>query len=388
MRRIVPLVLAALAFLAFGILWIVTDRRASQRVYDEYSSANTSPEGLSLAAGYLAKHRKVGTLTQSLARTPIEPNAVIFRVAGGLVVFFDPEDLDPKQFGPPKPKEQPLLNDAEEAFVRKGGRMIIAAPSGLLDSEDAKPAVAHKVFPIWPGVGDLDPKGEHDPDCKCETLRVFTTLRPRMHALFTMGSRAILARERIGNGELFVLSTPDLLANKYLAKKNHLALLAALAGDGRPVYFDEVLHGIVSDEGSLALMKDWNLGPFLLLLGAIALLVFWREGRRIGPPDAEERDTRSDAIDLVRSLGALYRGVTSDAEAIALYHEALTKTVAHQSGLRGDALRKRVDELTGGLVPTTGRGSMPAGVFRRQLDIINQGFTRIMDVHRERGGRA
>src|SRR5882672_6349138 len=114
MRRALPLLLAALAFLAFGILWIVTDRRASQRVYDEYSSANTSPEGLSLAAGYLGKQRKVGTLTRSLARTPVERNAVVFRMADRLPIFFDPEDLDEKQIGPPKPKERPLLSDAEE----------------------------------------------------------------------------------------------------------------------------------------------------------------------------------------------------------------------------------------------------------------------------------
>ncbi len=383
MRRALPLLLATLAFLAFGILWIVTDRRASQRVYDGYSSANTSPEGLSLAAGYLGKQRKVGTLTRSLARTPIERNAVVFRMADRLPIFFDPEDLDEKEVGPPKPKEQPLLNDAEEAFVRKGGRMIIGARVGLLGTAEIEESTIQKVFPIWPRVHDPQPIIHEG-----EKLDAFTTLRPRMLVIFTSGPHVILARERIGKGELFVFSAPQVLQNEVLAKGTHLALLAALAGDRRPVYFDEVLHGIVSDEGSLALMKDWNLGPFLLLLGAIALLLFWREGRRIGRPDAEERDTRSDAIDLVRSLGALYRGVTSDAEAIALYHDALTRTVAHQSGLRGEALRKRVDEMTGGLVPTAGSGKMPAGVFKRQLDAINNGFAKTMEAHRHIGAPA
>lgn len=372
MRRVLPLLLAAAAFLAFGILWIVTDRRAPRRIYDTYSSANTSEEGLSLAEGYLAKHGKAGTLTRSLARTlasgDIERNAVVFRVSDSLPVLFDPEDLDDKQFGPPKPKERPLLSDAEDAFVRNGGRMILAASSGLLESTDTEAKVAHKVFPIWPAAGDLAPP------CDCQTIRAFTTLRPHMLALYTAGSLPVLGRERLGRGELFVLSTPGVLANKSIAKGNHLALLTALAGEGRPVYFDEVLHGIVSDDGALALMKDWNLGPFLMLLGAIAVLVFWREGRRIGPPDADQRDTRSDAVDLVGSLGALYRGVTSDAESIALYHDALMRTVAHQSGLRGEALRKRAGELTGGLVPTAGSGRMPPGVFKRQLSAINQGF--------------
>lgn len=364
MRRLLPLLLVALAFVTFGILWIVTDRRASERVYDVYSSANTSPSGLSLASGYLGKQRKVGMLTHSIARAPVERNAVVFRVTEELPTFFDPEDLDEQQVGPPKPRQRALLSDAEDAFLRKGGRMIIAAGDGLLESTPVKEEEIHKVFPIWPVVGDLH----------TENLRGFTQLRPGMIALFTAGSRVILARERVGQGELFVLSAPQLLANSGLSTAGHLALLSALAGDKRPVYFDEVLHGIVSDDGSLALMKDWNLGPFLVLLGVIAILVFWREGTRIGTPDDDFRETRSEAIDLVRSLAALYREVTGDGEAIALYHDALTRTVAHQSGLRGEALRKRVDELTGGLVPPAGRGKMPAAIFKRQLELLNDAF--------------
>src|SRR6185436_14802521 len=115
MKRALPLVLALLMFAVGSVLWIVTDRRALQRVYDVYSSANTSKDGLSLAAGYLAKKRKVEMLTRPLGREPIERNAVVFRVAEEMPRFFDPEDLDPKQFGPPRPKRLPLLNEKDEA---------------------------------------------------------------------------------------------------------------------------------------------------------------------------------------------------------------------------------------------------------------------------------
>jgi hypothetical protein len=156
-----------------------------------------------------------------------------------------------------------------------------------------------------------------------------------------------------------------------------LPLLLALAGDApRPVWFDEVPHGIVSDDGAIAMLKEWNLGTFLLLLLAIAALSFWRNGKRIGPAEDDYRDTRSDAIDLVRSLGALYHDVTSDAEAIALYHDALTKTVAATTGLRGEALRARVDKLTGGLVPPKASGRMPRAVFDQQLRALNEAFLR------------
>jgi hypothetical protein len=364
-KRALPLIVAIVIFAAISILWIVTDRRAAQRVYDDYSSANTSEDGLSLAAGYLAKQRKVSMLTRPLGREPIERNAVVFRVTEELPRFFDPEDVERNQFGPPRPKRLPLLTDRDEAFVRQGGRIVLAAQQGALDATAVNDKAARKVLPLWPNVSDL---------ALDEETHAFVALRPRMLALFTAGKHVVLARERIGSGELFVLSAPELLRNDHLMQ--HLALLAALADAQRPVYFDEVLHGITAGDGALALMKEWNLGPFLLMLGAAAILYFWRGGRRIGPADDDPRDTRSDAVDLVRSLGALYHEVTSDSEAIALYHDALTRSVAHNSGLRGDALHQRIDELTGGLVPPQGAARMPRVTFARQLRAINDGFAK------------
>jgi hypothetical protein len=358
MKRALPLVLALVMFATISILWIVTDRRASQRVYDRYSSANTSPDGLSLAAGYLAKKRKVSMLTRPLGREPIERDAVIFRVAEELPWVFVAEDVDETQVGPPKPKLRPLLNEKEETFVRNGGRVVIAARQGLLMIMPTGAKTARKVLPIWPAVKEL-----HLPD----DPRVFVALPPRMLPVFLADSHVVLARERIGRGDVFVLSTPELLRNDNLVR--NLALFAALAGDGRTVYFDEMLHGITRGDGALALMQEWNLGPFLMMLGAAAILVFWRGSRRIGPPEDDTKETRSDAVDLVRSLGALYHEVTSDTEALALYHDALTRAVAHNSGLRGEALRKRVDELTG--------GRMGQGGFVQQLEVINSGFERV-----------
>jgi hypothetical protein len=325
---------ALLAFALFGILWIVSDRRASERVYDRYSTANTSDDGLSLAYGYLAKQRKVGTLTKTFGRQPLERNATVFRLVDGL-------DRSPT------PR---LLNDAEEAFVRSGGRIVLAVTDGALPSDVVEVKKATKVFPIWPGVDgfELYPNSGG-----------YTSLYPRMHALFAGGTQVIIARERIGGGELYLLSAPEALRNGHL--QTNLALLEALAGARRPVYFDEVIHGIVSGDGALELMKEWNLGPFLLLLGVTAALVFWRAGRRIGAADDDYRETRSEAVDLVRSLGALYHDVTSESQALALYHDSLTRTIAHTTGLRGDALHKRVDELTGG---------------GRTLEAINNAFSK------------
>jgi len=364
-RRALPVLLAVAAFAAICIVWIASDRRAAERIYDTYSSASTADDGLSLAYGYLRNRRAVSMLTRPIGREALPRDAVVFRLTRAVPLRFDPEDLGEKEVGPPKPKLSPLLTDAEEAFVRGGGRMLLAAPEGLLPAAKHEEKSAKKVFPIWPRVGDLE---------SCPCANGFTSLPPRMHAIFAAGAQTLLARQRIGAGELFVLSAPEVFSNEHLAKPHHLELLVALAGDRRAVYFDEVPHGIVADDGPLALMKDWNLGPFLLLLLAIAALVFWRKGRRIGPPEEDYRETRSEAIDLVRSLGALYEKVTSDADAIALYHDALTRTVASRTGLRGDALRKRVDELTKGFVPPARWEELSAATFQRDLQILNDAF--------------
>ena len=351
MKRVWPLVLVLLAFAAFGILWIVSDRRAAQRVYDEYSTANTSDSGLSLAYGYLAKQRKAGTLTKAFGRQPLERNATVFRLADNLEpAFFDPETLSEDEKRATRPGPKRLLNDAEEAFVRSGGRIVLAVTDGALPSEVVEVKKATKVFPIWPGVDAIE---------LYDNSGGYTSLYPRMHALFAGGTQVIIARERIGSGELYLFSAPEALRNEHLPQ--NLGLLEALAGERRPVYFDELIHGMVSGDGALTLLKEWNLGPFLLLLAAAAALVFWRAGKRIGHAEEDYREARSDAVDLVRSLGALYKDVTSVEQALALYHDSLTRTVAHSTGLRGDALHKRVEELTGG---------------GRTLDAINDAFAK------------
>lgn len=366
MRRALPLLLAIGAFVVAGLLWIITDPRASEHVYEEFSSANTSDTGLSQAFAYLARRGRTAMLTRPLGRDPIEPGAVVFRITERVEKIFDPEDLRGDELGPPRPRERPLLSDDEDRFVRSGGRVVLAARDGLLPVASAD-CVALKAFPIWPSLDQLE--------AGCEG-HGFVTLPARMHALFIAGNRVIVARQRIGDGDLLLVSWPEVFQNQYLGEADHLRLLSALAGR-RAVYFDEMPHGIVSGDGALSLMKDWNLGPFLLLLAVVALLVFWRGGRRIGPPEDDHRETRSESVDLVRSLAALYDDVTPNGEALSLYHSALTRTLAHTSGLRGDALHRRVGELTDSLRPPRAGETVPDGVFQRMLSRLNDGFLKI-----------
>jgi hypothetical protein len=384
MRRALPLLLAVAAFFVAALLWIGSSRAAGH-AFAEGSALNTSPAGTSLAYAYLGRHGMVKMLTTPIRNGAVPKNAVVFRIDS----YTDATGDEDEERGDKKTKAVPFfLESADEEFVRGGGRLVRASHyfGGSLEMRDDAGKVAAKVFPIWPGLETL---------ALPESIGLAPRSLPRgMHTLFAGNGEAVVARQIIGAGDVIVITVPEIFENGNLAADHHLALLTALADDQterrplagwtaggspavqryvRPIYFDEYAHGIASDDGALALMTEWRLGPLLVLAGIAALFTFWRNARRIGPPDAEERDTRSDAIDLVASLGALYGRSMTNGDAIALYRAALERTVAAQSGLRGDALHKRVADLTPG-VTTTGGEKIAAHAFDRHLHTINDAF--------------
>lgn len=369
MRRALPLVAAILCFFAGALIWLGGSRVVSRRAFDQLSSLNTSDDGLSLARAYLSRGRRVALLTSPLAPGRVEPNAVVIRtgyVASVGAAQYEESDDDEEDAKKPTTKAlpPPLLTQPEEEWVRRGGRLMIAgAPLPTINITDR---IARKVFPIWNGVDTI----------ALPERSAFQTsdLRRGMHVLYAAGRDTVLAREIVGRGEVILVAEPDLFDNRNLGTGNHLALLAAIAGSGRPVWFDEYVHGLISDAGVIALLREWGLGPLLVLLGLAALLIFWRNSKRIGSAEDDYRDTRSDAVDLVSSLGALYDRSMTDAEAIALYHEALTRSVAAHTGLRGEALQKRVAELTNYLAVPRGDQKLPRPVFQRMLTTINDAF--------------
>ena len=381
MRRWLPLLLAVAAFFVAALIWL-GNGRTSASAFDTASSANTSPDGTSLAAAYLrADGRKVKMLTTPLRAAVAEPNAVAFRIVvvsekdGRLESNDDEADDDDEQPAKKGDKSHkprlvtppPLVTPFEEEWIRGGGRLVLATnlPRGGIVFRNDAPRKATKVFPIWPALDELTtPSGRG---------MLATSLPPHMHTLFGANDYAIIARQVIGRGDLIVVAAPEMFLNSNLGLDHHLAMLEALA-EKRPVYFDEVVHGLVADEGPISLLTEWKLGPLLVLLLIGSLLTFWRNARRIGPAEDDYRDTRNEAVDLVASLGALYGRAMTDAEALALYHEALTRSVAAENGLRGDALHRRVGELTGGAVAPSPHESMNAAAFQRHLTIMNNAF--------------
>jgi hypothetical protein len=368
-KRAGMLVLAIAAFYAAAVLWIAGDRRASRRVNDRYSAASTANDGLSLAYAYLQRRRgSVAMLTRSIAAARLPADSVVLRVGAQIPPAFE-EDEEEEGKKPQPQRATPLLSPAEFDFAARGGRIVLAVPGGLppLEFRGDAPPSADKVFPFTAGIERIAFPARRG--------IVASTLGPRMVALYAAGTRVAIARERIGRGDLIVVADPDIFTNAQLRAGNHLPLLLALCGTGRPLFFDETIHGLGSEGGILELLKEWGLGPFLLLLVAAGLLLFWRGSTRIGPPEDAYRDVRSDAVDLVHSLGALYQHSMTDAAALQLYHDALVKQVAAQTGLRGDALHQRVAAMTNGETPPRGRVSRAQ--FKQKIDALNAAFQKL-----------
>ncbi len=371
MKRAVVFLVAVAAYFAAVLLWVGGDRRVAKHAFDEYSISNTGAKGLSLASKYLARSgRRAGALTLALNDRNVEPGAVVFRVEPPPAFPLE-EMMTKKKKKPEKPKPRthfvtPLLNDEEEAWVRGGGRLVVASHAhyGSLDVADAPAKLAKKVFPLWPGLDTLDLP---------ESRAVGGDALRNGHAVYVADDKPVVARIADGAGDVIVFGVPEAFDNEHIAKS--LPFLVALTAGTRRVYFDETIHGMSTGEGTLALLKEWKLGPLLLLLLIVAVTIAWRGGTRVGIPDDEFRDTRSDAIDLVAALGALYDRSMTKAQALAAYHRELTRAVAASSGLRGEALQKRVSDLTAGAVPP--KTEVTNEEFQSMLTTLNQAFGRI-----------
>ncbi|MEO8033633.1 MAG: hypothetical protein ABI837_04325 [Acidobacteriota bacterium] len=380
MKRALPLLAVLALFFGGMLVWAGGNRRVAQTIYDADSAANTGDHGTSLAFRYLrgTNRRKMAMLTLPLDAARLESNAVVFRIvedSAGVVTAVDPEDDEdddaPKKLKTPSRVARRLLTAGEEEFVSHGGRLVIAASGevGSLERRNVEQLAAERVFPMWRG---LDRIGLPD-----RSAFAAATLGPRMHTLFAAGNDSVVAREVLGRGDIILISVPRMFTNQSLSSGNHLQLLAALAGERRPVYFDEWVHGMTGDEGALDLLREWNLGPFLALLALGGLLVLWRNSRRIGPAEDDHRERRSDAVDLVASLGALYASSTSDREALASYRDTLTRSVASQSGLRGEALQRRAAALTGGATLPPPDTKLTPAEFMKHLAILNDAFRKL-----------
>jgi hypothetical protein len=410
---------AALAVYVAGVaIWVGYDRRSAREAFAPGSVYATNEKGLSLAYGYLRERSggRAAVLRRRVDSESVPAAAVVFRVQPGWGPFLGEEEegeekdkdgkdkkdakqkkpADAKKAAPKEKKKEkekeepparvpPLLTAAEEAWVRAGGRLVLALDGwyGPVEVKELAPRQpVRKVFPLWPGVSRLHPTERHG---------LSGPGLSAAHAVVLAGATPVIARQPIGAGEVILLSCPEIFQNRFLARGHHLALLEALAGlgEGRRVYFDERVHGLGEDGGVIEALGAWGLGPLLALAVLGAAAGFWRAAVRVGAADRDDRDTRSDAVELVDSLADLYDRALGRGDAVRLYHESFVHTLAVDTGLRGPALERRAHEIlerAGGFEPAPAgdlNTDVPRDRFDRDLRTLNEAFRRISDAKRD-----
>src|SRR5687767_14244651 len=155
--------LGILCWVIVPVSWLAGDRRMAREAFAKFSTYNTSPDGLSLAHGYLREKRgvtKVNRLMRAIDLAHVKPGATVFRVgpySDSLDAFFEQveEEADraekeesekpadgretenteqkKKPAAQKKPEEEepetrnifPLLTDEEEHWLRQGGRLVL-----------------------------------------------------------------------------------------------------------------------------------------------------------------------------------------------------------------------------------------------------------------------
>ncbi len=409
---------ALAVYLAAVTIWVGYDRRSARDTFPSGSVYATGDEGLSLASSYLRlRGARVAALRRRTDSEGLPRNGVVFRVLPTVVPFLpreEEEDTDGDTDGKdgkkdekkdtdkktdekkkqktaaeptPPPPPPPLLTAGEEAWVRGGGRLVLAlarsyGPLDVITVEfDGHPLPVRKVFPIWPGVSEIHPTSRLG--LEGPVLSGFLTVA-------LAGETPVIARQEVGTGEVVLLACPEVFDNRHLGLGHHLALLETLADlhAGRPVFFDERAHGLGDDAGITEMLGAWGLGPLLLLATLATCAAFWRAAVRVGAPDREDRDTRSDAVELVDSLADLYDRALSRGDAVRLYHESFVHSVAAETGLRGAALETRANDLlerAGGFEPaaeTSPKNDLPRDRFDRALRTLNEAFRRLQDAKR------
>ena len=289
------------------------------------SSYATAPEGVAAYADLLARNgHPVERLRDGLDEAELDP--------GTTLVLLDP--------GPLGRGERAAL----ARFVAGGGRLVAGGPApgrwlaGLLAEPPAwapgGPPSARPVVPVDAvrGVEAVETAGLGVWEDAGETLPVLADGQEVV--------AVVAARER---GRMTLIADTSILQNRLLGRRDNAAFGLAVAGEPRRrVVFVESVHGYGRARGLAAVPGRWAwaLGG----LGVAALLLMWSRGRRLGPPEDEDRDLPPPRLEYVESLAAVLARTKRPGEAARPLQAAARARLARRAGLPADAPEEAVHE--------------------------------------------
>jgi hypothetical protein len=280
-----PLLAAAIFAAVFAVLLVMAHQNESS-TSDAGSSLREDPYGASLLfdsyarAGYQVKRGQDEDALVDLDAT----KTTAFFIGG-----YSPYDWARNN----GKSGQPKFRERLEAFLARGGRVVLIDPRGELKSESQGWEVqnkwdwdrtAHNHTTTWlsPVLSAMPADSEtmYIPDDTpwLQTDAQWTALyggAATADSKAETSDRVYMAMRRVGKGELIAASQKSFLLNEVIKTHPNPVLLDFLAG-GRPViWVDETLHGLHQDQGVLWLVQRYRLQAALLLFWAALLALLW-----------------------------------------------------------------------------------------------------------------
>ena len=284
------------------------------------SSYSTGSAG---AAAYAELLERAGHRVERLRRNPadatLDPSETLLLLDPGFVTREDARALG--------------------RFVHGGGRLVVAGSAG----EWLDPIVEDR--PRWRS------RGVRSPAVLAPVPEV-TGVRSVVNygrgaweeggALPALGSEdgALLVVARNG-GRVLLLADPSPVQNRLLDDADNARLGVNLAGPaGRPVRFLESFHGYGEATGLKAVPARWWAAFGLLFAAALVLML--ARGRRLGPPQAPERDLPPPRRVYVESLGGVLARIRRKEQVVAPVRARTVALLGDRAGLAASA---STDEL-------------------------------------------
>ncbi|HUR22460.1 MAG TPA: DUF4350 domain-containing protein [Acidimicrobiales bacterium] len=140
----------------------------------------------------------------------------------------------------------------------------------------------------------------------------------------------------VGAGRVVAVADASVFHNSLLGEADNAAFAVAVAGEeGRPVAFAEAAHGFGESEGLAAVPARWRLALAAAL--AATLVWMWSRGRRLGPPEDEERPAAPPRRAYVDAMAASLAKTHRPALCARPLQQAAHRRLARRAGLPADA---------------------------------------------------
>ena len=279
-----PLLAGGIFAAVFAILLLMAHQNQST-ISDMGSSMREDPYGTSVLfdsyahAGYQVKRSQ-------------DEDSLFDQKAGSTTAFFiGGYPYNDWEYGQGKVRNAGKFSGRLEAFLARGGRIVLIQPAWKLKSESQGWEVENKwnetptkSGPTWispdlremPAGSEMMYLGADAPWLKTDEHWTALYAGPRKaDAKADTSGNVYMAMRRAGNGELITASQEWFLLNETIKTRPNPVLLDFLTG-GRPViWVDETLHGLHQNQGVLWLVQRYRLQVALMLFWAALLALLW-----------------------------------------------------------------------------------------------------------------